>query len=198
LNSIKETLITNTWQENLNTWIFRETVIQIKNYAHQDITRLIEYSIEQSFDGQFILKTSKAVLGDLYLEVNYKNPLPRIVLRSKPPEVKYLELQAYNKFSNEQKSLIHSRINSLRQAFETQKQALIRKAAPAKSSEPATLKIDESSLLNIGTEIDRLAMIVETTMNVASDFQAYYEQIDADVSKLEAKINAVCPTLFKR
>jgi hypothetical protein len=197
LNSIKQTLISNTWQESLNTWIFRETVIQIKNYAHQDTTQLIEYSIEQSFDGQFILKTSKAILGDLYLEVNYKNSLPRLLLRSKPPDVKYLELQAYNKFSNEQKRLIQSRINSLRQAFEAWKQALIKKAHD-KSREPATIKIDEPALLNIGSEIDRLIMIVQTTMNVASDFQAYYEQIDADVSKLEAKINAVSPTLFKR
>jgi hypothetical protein len=198
LNSIKQILISNTWQENLNTWVFRETVIQIKNYAHQDTTRLIEYSIEQSFDGQFILKTSKAILGDLYLEVNYKNPLPRLLLRSKPPDMKYLELQAYNKFSNDQKSLIQSRINSLRQAFQARKQALIKKPAPDKSRESATFKIDEPALLNIGSEIDQLVMIVQTTMNVASDFSAYYEQIDADVSKLEAKINAFSPTVFKR
>lgn len=157
--------------------------------------RLIDYSIDRSFDGQFILRTSKAIFGDLYVEFNYKNALPKLLLSSKVPG-KFLELQACNTFTNEQKSLIQSRIDSLRNTFEVKKQALEQKTVGGNKKESLTFEIGPE-FLNISADVDRMIMIVQTTMNVASDFQAYFEQIDVDISKLESKINGVNPLPFK-
>ena len=196
MNSIKQILIKNTWQENLNTWIFLDTVIQIKSYAQQDNIRMIDYAIEQSFDGRFILKTNREIFGDFYVELNYKNALPRLILSSKIPGGKFLELHACNTFTNEQKSLIQNRLNSLHDTFENKNQAPEKKTAAVNRSESAKVEANPD-LLNIGSEVERLITIVQATMNVASDFQAYFEQIDTDISKLESKINGVNPTPFK-
>ena len=95
-NNLVQILISNTWEENLNTWNFNEEVLTIKKVTGEGSTTMIKYSLEEGLAGRFILVTDSPELGMLTLIVNYKNPFPKLILQSADKKNIYIELLALN------------------------------------------------------------------------------------------------------
>ena|SRR5688572_25118757 len=187
-----KTLMANAWQENLNVWTFREKVIQIRSYATPDVARFIEFSLQQTIDDKLILRTRKEFLGDLYLRINTENTLPRIHLSRVDSHGHDFQLQYFVEFTAGQKAIIESRLSSLENFYSTKEKEIIQNIVQHSNTHHIErIKTIELELGKIETEIGRLVMVVKTTMNIASNFHAYYNQLEADILKLEEKIKTI-------
>ena len=188
-NPIKKILVANTWQENSNTWIFSELVIHIKNHSTPHVIRHMQYSIESTFDNQFILRTRKDLYGDLLLKINYKNPLPKLLMRSEDSQ--YFELHAHNRFTVEQKFMIHKRVTQLKSVLEAKKKYVADKIKLFSISDHSLFVQHDTALTQLEIEVEGLKHEIQKTMNIAYDFRAYFHRINSDIEKLEKKINAL-------
>jgi hypothetical protein len=176
-NSFRKILTSNTWQENLNAWYFKDEEILIKQFANDKIIRRIEYSIGKSLDGRFIIMTSRDVFGKLYVTVNYTNPLPKLLMESDRPSLKFIELIAFNGFSNEERSIIEKSVSRLRTRFSEVKQSFT-------SGFPDY----EQKLKAIDRRIEGLEGVIHTTIHLATNFIAYYENIQKDIKSIDVEL----------
>ncbi len=190
-----EILLSNTWQENLNTWIFKETVILIKDYATPNFTKVIGYSIERSMEGNFLVKTNHPAFGILTMTVNYENALPKIFLQSINHRNIYFELHAFNSFSSTQKSVVENRLQELKALFEQKQNELMDRIFHLKK----TTRADKKNLINeyesfihqTNHKIEMIEMIVRATVNVASDFELYMRNLESDIDTLAQEIKKI-------
>jgi len=177
VNSFRRILTSNTWQENLNAWYFKDEEILINQFANDKIIRRIEYSIEKSLDGRFIIMTSSHVFGKLYITVNYTDPLPKLLMESDRPSLKFIELIAFNGFSNEERSIIEKSVSRLRTRFSEVKQSFI----PGFPGYEQKLKV-------VDRRIEGLEGVIHTTIHLATNFIAYYENIKKDIKSIEVEL----------
>lgn len=177
VNSFRRILTSNTWQENLNAWYFKDEEILINQFTHYKIMRRINYSIEKSLDGRFVITTSKDVFGKLYVTVNYTNPLPKLLMESDRPSLKFIELIAFNGFTNEERAVIEKSVSRLITRFSEVKQTLTSRFPDC-----------EQKLKVIDRRIEGLEGVIHTTIHLATNFIAYYENIQNDIKSIEVEI----------
>ena len=139
--------------------------------------------------------TNSNKLGRLTLTVNYENPLPRIVLESADNKNLYIELQAFNKFSEEQKQLIENKIKQLRHRFEAKRielQGEILQLQKAKKPDKQMLINGyESRMHQMNDKIEMMQTTVRMTMNIASNFSGYLLNLEHDVEALLNEIEEI-------
>ena len=192
--SLIDILLSNTWQENFNTWTFQDSVILIKNYSNPSSTKLVPFSIEEN-DGGFLLRTRREDLGVLYVRLKNEAPIPKITLQSATNSDKSFILEAFTTFSEEQKLIIDAQIKKVKEALRQKQSEINSKIIDLKKDRPndrMSLILDpEASLQKIQQNISLLEGIIKSTVNIASNFDLYLANVTHDADKLLSEINEV-------
>ncbi|WP_276365531.1 hypothetical protein [Chryseolinea sp. H1M3-3] len=187
--------MTNAWQENLNTWVFNERTLIIKKYVGQTVAEIVEYSLQESYGGKFLLITNSSKLGRLTLTVNYENPLPKIRLESADKKNLYIELQAYNQFSEEQKQLIENHVKKLKERFITKRAELDERIFHLQKTKKPDKKIlitaYESFVSDIAHKVESIESTVRMTINIASNFTVYLTNLEHEVESILQEIEEI-------
>lgn len=189
--SLIKILLSNTWQENFNTWQFHESVILIKKYSRP--AKLVPYSIEETED-KVVLKTRIEDFGDLVLELKDHALLPKIVLRSTMNLNRQLVLEAFNGFSKGQKLLIETHMTKLKDKFHAKRNEIKETILDGKnkqSGQTKSLAEYEDSFEQIARKISLLETVITSTIDIASNFERYHECFLSDIKKLIEDIERI-------
>jgi hypothetical protein len=190
-SSLIKILLSNTWQENFNTWQFHESVILIKKYSRP--AKLVPYSIEET-EGQIVLKTGIENFGDLVLELKDDALLPKIVVRSRINLNRQLVLEAFIGFSKEQKLVIETQMTKLKDIFYAKRNEIKETILDGKnkqSGQTKSLAEYEDSFEQIARKISLLETVITSTIDIASNFGRYHECFLSDIKKLFEDIERI-------
>ena len=186
-----ELLLSNSWRENLNIWTFHIKTITIKDYSRPGFEKVFEYFVEVNDENRLLLKTSDGSFGDFSLSVSSDNSKFQIVLQSVVNEYKYYKLQAFHGFSAEQRQFVESRLKLLRKGFEFKKKELKNIIQTMESPNPhkkLAMRRYEDFIMQMHNKIEMVEMVIQTTLNLSTNFSEYVKQLENDVIKLEEDI----------
>jgi hypothetical protein len=187
-NTFKKILTGNTWQENFNIWHFQDHTVEITQFANSKFVKSFEYSIDRALDGRFIIATPKAAFGQLLVTVNCQNPHPKLIFESNQLEKKYIELEAFQGFTDQKKNAIEQLIASIRTKFQEKQDELKKRNEHPQDS---NLLKQDRIVRSIGLKIETLEIVVKSTIHLATNFQAYYENLRSDITKIENELEQI-------
>lgn len=188
-NTFKKILISNSWQENLNIWRFRDQTIEITEYANPKFVKSFGYQIEKALDGRFIIITPESFFGHLLVTVNFHNPQPKLIFECDKLENKILELEAFQGFTDQDVKLVESLVATIRTKIQLKHDEL-NKANINKQKDSNTLQQDRA-LRSIALKVETLEIVVKSTIHLATNFRAYYENLTSDVVKIENELDQI-------
>ena len=167
-NLFKEILTNNAWQENLNIWRFQDQTLQITQFANPKYTKSFEYSITKAMDRQLILTTPKEFFGYLLVTVNWHNSHPKLIFESDKVDGKFIELEAFRGFSDDDKRLIENLVMAIQTKFQLKQSQL--KKENNYSSDDSTLRHRDRMMQSIALKIETMEMVVRSTNSCGNEF----------------------------
>jgi hypothetical protein len=188
-STFKKILISNSWQENLNIWRFSDQTIEITPYANPKFVDSFLYQIDKALDGRFIIITPKTFFGHLLVTVKFDNAQPKLILEWDNSESKVLELEAFQGFRDQDVKLVEGLVEAIRTKFQL-KQDELNKANINRQKNSNSLQRDRK-MRSIALKVEMLQIVVQSTVNLATNFRAYHESVTSDVAKIENELDQV-------
>lgn len=182
-NAFKRILIDNTWQENLNIWRFHHQLVEITQFTNPQLIKSFGYSLDKALDGRFIIITPTEIFGHLLVTVNYQNQNPKLIFESKKIERKYIELEAFHGFTEQDKNTVENLVVTIRMKFQLKQKEL--------STRNLSTPQPDRAMRLILLRIETMEIVVTSTIHLATNFRAYYENLKRDISKIEEALDQI-------
>jgi len=153
------------------------------------------YSIAEDSAGNLVLKTSDKILGELLVEIVDEVSMPKVFLRSAKSQDVRFDLHAFTGFSSEQMAFIEAVIGDLKKGFVAKKDEIeyrifhLRKTL--KPDRHILIREYELLLHQMNHKIEMIEIVIRSTIHIATDFHAYFNNLRNEVKQLESEMRAL-------